>query len=178
MWEWCTGLRLVHGELQILQDNNAASPTADLSASSKAWKAIDATTGDLVTPNGSGTTANTVKLDYVSSKWKYVTTITSSEDSGRSCQFKDITCDAGIGADAKLLLQALAMLPDAELVGDKIDANYGGDYFYANNAQEERWLVRGGYWDFGADAGVFSSALSSPRSYVYTHVGGRSALIE
>lgn len=178
VWEWCTGLRLVHGELQILQDNNAASPTADLSASSKAWKAIDATTGDLVTPNGSGTTANTVKLDYVSSKWKYVTTITSSEDSGRSCQFKDITCDAGIGADAKLLLQALAMLPDAELVGDKIDANYGGDYFYANNAQEERCLFRGGYWSNGASAGVFGSYLGDPRSYVYAGVGGRSALIE
>lgn len=178
VWEWCTGLRLVHGELQILQDNNAASPTADLSASSTAWKAIDATTGDLVTPNGSGTTANTVKLDYVSSKWKYATTITSSADSSRSCQFKDITCDAAIGADAKLLLRALAMLPDTELVGDEIDANYGGDYFWANNAQEERCLFRGGHWADGANAGVFYSNLGNPSSGVSTYVGGRSATYE
>ena len=70
------------------------------------------------------------------------------------------------------------MLPDAELVGDGIDANYGGDYFYANNAQEERCLFRGGLWSSGAGAGVFSSYLSNPRSGVDRSVGGRSALIE
>lgn len=38
---------------------------------------------------------------YVSSKWKYVTTITSSADSSRNCAFKDITCDAGVGEATK-----------------------------------------------------------------------------
>lgn len=179
VWEWCTGLRLVNGEVQIIKDNDASEPTCDLSAGSAAWKAIKADTGELVTPDGSGTTAGTVKLDYVSNKWKYVTTITSSADSGRGCQFKDITCDTGVGAAAQLLLQALALLPDTALTQEGvIDTTYGSDYFYANNAQAERCLIRGGHWDYGSHAGVFHAYLSSPRSGSSSGIGGRSALIE
>lgn len=179
VWEWCTGLRLVNGEVQIIKDNDASEPTCDLSAGSAAWKAIKADTGELVTPDGSGTTAGTVKLDYVSSKWKYATTITSSADSGRGCSFKDITCDSGVGAAAQLLLQALALLPDTALTQEGvIDTTYGGDYFYANNAQAERCLIRGGCWLDGSGAGVFYAYLSNPRSYSGSYIGGRSALIE
>lgn len=179
VWEWCAGLRLVNGEVQIIKDNDASEPTCDLSAGSAAWKAIKADTGELVTPDGSGTTAGTVKLDYVSNKWKYVTTITSSADSGRGCQFKDITCDTGVGAAAQLLLQALALLPDTALTQEGvIDTTYGGDYFYANNAQAERCLFRGGSWVSGSYAGVFYASLSYPRSNSGSSVGGRSALIE
>ena len=48
VWEWCAGLRLVKGEVQVIADNNAAAPTCDMSASSAAWKAISAATGELV----------------------------------------------------------------------------------------------------------------------------------
>lgn len=179
VWEWCTGLRLVNGEVQIIKDNDASEPTCDLSAGSAAWKAIKADTGELVTPDGSGTTAGTVKLDYVSNKWKYVTTITSSADSGRGCQFKDITCDTGVGAAAQLLLQALALLPDTALTQEGvIDTTYGGDYFYANNAQAERCLFRGGNWYNGSSAGVFRANMIYPRSHSVSYLGGRSALIE
>lgn len=177
--EWCTGLRLVKGELQVIVDNNAADPTADLSASSAAWMAINAAaTGwaDLfIEPDGSGTTSGSVKLDYVSSKWEWDTTISSSSDSSRNCAFKDITAASGIGDTAKLLLQALALLPDTALTGDGIDATYGGDYFYANNEAAERCLYRGGYWNRGANFGVFHAYLSPPRSDSAAGIGGRSA---
>jgi hypothetical protein len=176
--EWLIGLRLVKGELQILEDNNAADPTADLSATSTAWKAIDAATGKLVTPDGNGTTSGTVKLDYVNSKWTFVTTISSAVDSSRSCQFKDVTAGSAIGDDAKLLLQTLALLPDTELTGDGIDPTYGGDYFWANNAAAERCLFRGGRWAGGEPAGVFFLSLGSPRSSSDSSLGGRSALVE
>ena len=178
VWEWCSGLRLVNGEVQIIQDNNACDPATDLSASSAAWKAIRASDGELVTPNGSGTTSGTVKLDYVSSKWQFATSITSQVDESRSCAFKDITCAEGVGDAAKLLLQALAFLPDTELTGEGIDANYGGDYFWANNAQAERCLSRGGGWSSGSYAGVFGSSLINPRSGVHGGIGGRVAFIE
>lgn len=174
VWEWCTGLRLVYGEVQILEDNNAASDNADLSASSAAWKAIKASDGTLVTPDGSGTTQGTVKLDFVSSKWTYSTTIAHTTTSN-GCAFKDVTCDSSIGAAAKLLLQALAMLPDTALTGDGIDATYGGDYFYVNNGEAERCLIRGGSWSNGAGAGVFNTNLINPRSDVNDYIGGRSA---
>ena len=71
------------------------------------------------------------------------------------------------------------MLPDTELVQEGvIDATYGGDYFWANNAQAERCLSRGGGWSYGSDAGVFRANMSDPRSNSYSSLGGRSALIE
>ena len=70
------------------------------------------------------------------------------------------------------------MLPDAALTGDGIDATYGGDYFYINNAEAERCLVRGGSWAYGGGAGVFDSDLISPRSYASGSIGGRSAFYE
>lgn len=70
------------------------------------------------------------------------------------------------------------MLPDAALTGDGIDATYGGDYFYANNAEAERCLIRGGDWADGGNAGVFHSYLAGPRSYAHGGIGGRSAFYE
>ena len=177
VWEWCAGLRLVNGEVQVIADNNAATPTCDMSASSAAWKAISAATGELVAPDGNGTTQGTVKLDFISGKWTYSTTIAHTTGAN-GCSFKDVTCDSSIGAAAKLLLQALAMLPDAALTGDGIDATYGGDYFYANNAEAERCLIRGGGWFSGGYAGVFNSTLDHPRSNAFGNIGGRSAFYE
>ena len=67
------------------------------------------------------------------------------------------------------------MLPDTSLTGTGIDTTYGGDYFYANNAEAERCLIRGGSWINGAYAGVFNSSLNNPRSDSYAYIGGRSA---
>ncbi|MGL5947876.1 MAG: hypothetical protein ACRCYV_02285, partial [Aeromonas sp.] len=47
MWEWCSGLRIIDGEIQIIPDNDAASDI-DLSAASSLWKSIDGATGALV----------------------------------------------------------------------------------------------------------------------------------
>lgn len=175
VWEWCTGLRLVGAELQILADNDAAQNTADLSASSGAWKAIKASDGTLITPDGSGTTSGSVKLDWNGSKWIYDTTVTDANKGSHSCAFQNIECSANIGAAAKVLLQALAMMPDADLTGTGIDATYGGDVVYADTSQTERCLHRGGHWYNGANSGVFSADLYYARSYTISHIGGRSA---
>ena len=89
-----------------------------------------------------------------------------------------MTCDSTIGAAAKLLLQALAMLPDTALTGEGIDASYGGDGFWFNNGAAERCPCRGASWADGGSAGVFSVSLRNPRSNSYAHVGGRSAYQE
>lgn len=172
VWEWCTGLRLVYGEVQIIPNNDAADSSCDLSPTSTAWKAIKASDGTLVTPDGNGTTAGTVKLDWVSNKGRYSTTITTKADANRYCAFSDVSCDSTIGAAAQLLLRALTMLPESG------DTAYDGDNFYFNNGHEERCLFRGGSWSNTASAGVFNSNLTNPRSFVYAYVGGRSAFIE
>lgn len=181
--EWCTGLRLVHGELQVIPLNNAADPMRDLSSDSAAWKAIDAATtstawDDLfITPDGNGTTPGSVKLDWDGVKWVYSTVIAHEVRSG-PCTFASVTADASIGAMAKLFLQAIAMLPDTDLTGDGIATDYNRDYFAVNNYASERLLIRGGRWDDGVGAGVFDSYLNYGRLDFGYNIGGRSASID
>lgn len=173
VWEWVDGMRLVYGELQILENNNAADSDNSKLANSNAWKAINGTTGGLITPDGKGTTANSLKLDYVDSKWQWITgTINSKEDSSRSCTFANVSAASGIGDEAKAILYALAMLPDEST--DK----YDGDYFWANNAQEERFPYRGGDWAYGTGAGVFNTSLHNARTGSNASIGFRSAFYE
>lgn len=178
VWEWCAGMRLVHGEVQVIPYNDACDPTCNFAEDSSAWKAIKAaaTSWDdlFVTPDGNGTTQGTVKLDWINSKWTYSTTITQAAGQ-HDCAFSAVTCDASIQAQAKLLLQALALMPDTELTGEGIAADYNGDGFWANNAEQERLPFRGGDWDSGARAGVFALNLRWPRTYSADDVGFRAA---
>lgn len=178
VWEWLLGLRLYKGELQIIADNNAADNSVSTAASSAAWKAIRASDGALITPDGNGTTSGSIKLNVVSGKAVWDTTITDQKDEGRGCSFKDITAGSAVGDAAKLVLMALALMPDAALTGTGIDTTYGGDYFWFNNGAEERLPRRGGYWNDGGYAGLFSLYLNNPRSSSGWHIGGRSAFVE
>lgn len=177
-WEWCTGMRLVNGELQVIPYNDAADPTCDLSDTSAAWKAIKAAAASwddlFVTPDGNGTTQGTVKLDFINSKWTYSTTI-AHEAKAAGCTFASVTADASIGNQAKLLLMALTMLPDTGLAGNGITADYNGGYFTTKNTEGKRYLIRGGSWVMGVRTGVFYSVLDHERSYSDIYLGGRSA---
>lgn len=173
VWEWCAGIRLVAGELQVIPFNNAAGDV-DMSATSSAWKALNAAAtsySDLyITPNGQGTTAGSVKLDYVSSHWQWGISIASQADSSRSALFASTTF-AGLSAFCKMYLQAMALGPE-----DGANAeDYNGDYFWANNGAVERCALRGGDWRNGARAGVFALDFVLPRSYASVAFGGRPA---
>ena len=173
VWEWSDGMRLVYGELQVLENNNAADSSNSKAASSAAWKAIDGTTGALIAPDGSGTTTNSLKLDMVSSKGKWITgTLSDKKDEGRGCSFASVTADTNVCDKAKAILYALAMLPDSTTF------DYEGDYFYFNNGNAERFPVRGGCWHHGAGAGLFCTALADPRSNSGWNIGFRSAFYE
>ena len=173
VWEWIGGLRFVKGELQILENNNAADPANSQAAGSSQWKAIDGTTGQLIAPDGNGTTANSLKLDFVSSKWQWITgAITSSVNDYRSCSFSAITCAATVCAAAKELLYAYALAPDSTTF------DYEGDIFYLNNGADERLAYRGGYWVSGAYHGVFSFNGDDARSRAHAGIGGRSAFVD
>ena len=167
VWEWTGGIRSVYGELQILVNNNAADSDHSQGVSSAEWKAIHATTGELITPDGSGTTANSIKMDWVSSKLTYNTTITDSAPGEHNCTFSVITCASGIGDDAKALLVALGMLPkDGSIIS--------GHLSYINNAQAERSFFRGGDY-LNTAVGFASFNGYYPRSRANGAIGFRSA---
>lgn len=169
--EWLGGLRLVKGELQIMANNNAADSDHPQSAASTDWMAIKGSDGTLITPDGNGTTSGSLKLDYVSNHWEWITgTLASSSDTSRNCAFESVTCHSSVGDDAKLLLQALALFKYDTTAGA-----YEGDYLYANNGAAERAFNRGGGWSGGANAGVFQGSLGHDRSSSYATLGFRAA---
>ena len=175
--EWQGGIRLVWGELHILANNDAADPDNPQSATSTCWKAINASTGALVTPecsttDATGTTSgNTVRLDYVGGNWVFVTSISSAVGSSRNCNFGVVTADSMISDAAKVLLRALALLPDS----DTQEADYEGDKVYLNNGIAESCVTRGGHYNGGVGAGVFFVSGYNPRSASNGGVGFRCA---
>ena len=179
VWEWQGGIRLVWGELQILANNDAADPDNPQNATSTCWKAINAADGALVDPESKTTDSSahvsgkTVKLDYVNNKWTYSTSITNAKDESRSCAFYQVAADSSIGDAAKVMLRALALLPDSDVTTDV----YEGDYMWWNNGVAERCVSRGGYWYYGASAGVFSLDGDYSRGRVSTSVGFRAACV-
>ena len=171
--EWVGGIRTVKGELQILANNNAADGANSQAADSAQWKAINASDGTLITPDGSGTTTGSIKMDWVSSHLQYDTTISDSAPGSHNCTFESITCSANIGADAQALLQALGLFKYDSTAGA-----YNGDYFYFNNAENERSFYCGGYWYAGARAGVFFCYGYGDRTTAGDYLGFRSAFVE
>ena len=173
VWEWQGGMRTVKGELQILANNNGSDNTKSQDDDSAEWKAIKGSDGSLITPNGSGTTSGSIKMSYVSSACQYSTTMSGQSTDGRNCSFESVNCDSSIGANAKLLLQALGMLKYDSTAGA-----YEGDWFYWNNGETERCFLRGGTWGSGTGAGVFVSLGYDPRSGVGAYIGFRSAYVK
>ena len=166
VWDWCAGMRLVNGEIQIIPYANCMRATCDMSKGSSEWKAIKAD-GSLVAPG----TAGTLKLDYVGNKVTLSTSVTNrvgneNEGTGAGATFESTVAASGVTAPQ--IIKELALFP-ADTSG------YEGDYFWVNNTAEERFPFRGGDWSHGAYAGVFSTNLNSSRAKVYHSIGFRSA---
>jgi len=171
VWEWTGGIRTVYGELQILVNNNAADGNNPQTAASTLWKAINASDGTLIDPDGTGTTTGSVKMDYVSSKLTYDTTISDTGTSYRSCEFKDIAFSANIGDDAKSLLIALGMAPKSGTIVPT------GNAVYWDKNQAERSFYRGG--NYVSTAYGFASFYGNyARSVAGGDIGFRSAYVK
>lgn len=171
VWEWSGGVRTVKGELQVLANNNAADPTHSQGASSAEWKAIKASDGTLITPNGSGTTSGSVKMDWVSSKLTYDTSISDSSPGSHNCTFANVVCSANIGDAAKLLLANLGMY---QYTG--ATELFSGHQVYFNNGEDERLFFSGGYCSSAAN-GLASFGGYYARSNANGDIGFRSAYV-
>lgn len=174
VWEWVGGIRTVYGELQVLADNNAADSSHSQAAAGAEWMAINGTTGEFIAPNSNGTTANSLKLDYVGGKFVWTAgAITSLLDSSRGCTFESVSVDASVGAPGILALQALGLYKYDTAAGA-----YEDDYFYWNNGNAERSLLCGGYWGDCATAGLFCPNGCDGRASSNGGVGFRSAFVK
>ena len=164
VWEWNSGMRIFNGEIQVIADNNASKLAIDLGAASTEWKAINGETGNLVTPDGSGTTAGTIKYadggtaDY---------TINGSSFGA----IRNLSTTKPVTAAALARLKALCLYPHTENT-----ASYNGDYF-SKSMTGETLTRRGGHWFSTATAGVFHLDLNGARSLMTPSIGARPAFV-
>lgn len=164
VWEWCAGMRLMNGEIQIIPYANCMAADASMGASSTLWKAIVAD-GTLVEPG----TAGTLKYNYVSGHIQLTSGDITPEDTWRGDTYQNMTLDSALTVPE--IAKALLIYPD-EPGGD-----YGGDGHYMNNSGE-RLPFCGGGWGSTSGAGVFYVYLSFPRSGSNAYIGFRSAYCE
>ena len=164
VWEWCAGMRLVDGEIQIIPYANSMILTTSMAAGSTEWKAI-AADGSLVAPG----TAGTLKWDVVSGKIQLTKGTITPKDTGNWLPYNNMTLGEGLTA-APELAKALLLYPD-EPNGD-----YGGDY-HGVNTSGERLPFCGGSWYNTSHAGVFYVYLDYPRTNADGLFGFRSAFV-
>ena len=164
VWEWCAGMRLMNGEIQIIPYANCMAADASMGASSTLWKAI-AADGTLVEPGSAGT----LKYNYVSGHIQLTSGDITPEDTWRGDTYQNMTLDSALTVPE--IAKALLIYPD-EPGGD-----YGGDGHYMNNSGE-RLPLCGGSWDSTSRAGVFGVFLNNPRSDSGAYIGFRSAYCE
>ncbi|MCM1463382.1 MAG: hypothetical protein NC084_11835 [Bacteroides sp.] len=178
IWEWQGGIRMVYGELQVISNdgstfgNDSADNENSQSETSALWRAIDGTTGRLIAPVVNGTTPNSLKLDWIGDRWKWITdTPKYREDRGVECAFTSIAIDPSVCEKAKNILQALGLYK-ADALGEITDR------FIANNGVPEVLFAAGGSYAQGAYSGLFSVNGSYSRSSAESDLGFRSCYIQ
>lgn len=176
MTEKDTARRL--GELDVLDGvlaDDRAAVRSVLDRLKHQHKAIDASTGNLVTPNGSGTTSGTVKLCENSGmpQWGTGNAYTSSSTS----DFSKLTAASTLGDGAKVLLQALALLPDTGVTGTSVDTNYSNAGINWNCKIAEAVLARGACW-YSLGGSIFGMEFSAKRTASGAGVGSRCCYLD
>ena len=163
------GYRIVSGEIQILENNNAADPDADLSASSAAWKAIlpnQANNGyTLVAPGTQGT----LHWNWLNNKIT-LDTVTSDFVGQKSTAFKDLAVDSTHVPYVPSIMMELGLFP---ISGDTTPGTV-----YIDFADAERFPRRGGLCYSTSNAGLGGVSANAARSNSGTHYGVRSGFVE
>ena len=152
VWEHVGGVRFLNGQVQIIPNNEAAAG-ADQSPDSKEWTAI-------YTPDG-----DPVYYEVWNGEIRLQPTAPDVKDSD-GVPFCDLHERADMDVPDKLIELGLYPAPGYE----------SEEYFWLDT-DGERCVVRGGYWSNGAAAGVFYLSGYGSRSYSYTDIGFRSALV-
>lgn len=152
VWEHVGGVRFLDGQVQIIPNNEAAAG-ADQSPDSKEWTAI-------YTPDG-----DPVYYEVWDGEIRLQPTAPDVKDSD-GVPFCDLHERADMDVPDKLIELGLYPAPGYE----------SEEYFWLDT-DGERCVYRGGGWDYGTGAGVFSLYGSYSRSYVSTYIGFRSALV-
>ena len=196
IYEWVNGFRQACGEIQVIQNNDAADNSLDFTRDSALWKAIGVD-GSLVAPevtfssdssDGSDTGVGET-LHWSPGAGNGSTAIRLATSCANRSVGTQNTNDAfgNFGPDGisvpvtPEILVALGIAPPA---GGQAAA-HGNDRIYLRNpaaggsdAYVETFALRAGGWSFTSSAGAFFVYLNGHRSYASNSFGARPAFVE
>lgn len=159
------GVRTVLGELQVTTNNDSASLDL-LTNESSMWRAIDARTGDLILPNGSGTTPYAVRVtDNASNKDPY-----TLKFNGTNVFNTQASASFPVSSQALNVLRKLAIWLPLDIWTENTMGRNN-----VNVSSEETVMSRGGHFSEGAGANIFSFRLVDSRSLSTNILGSRPA---
>lgn len=164
------GYRIVNCEIQILPDNDAAHPEADLSEASAAWKAILPNSGNdghtLVAPG----TPGTLHWTRANSKTTLDTVEPAFDNENRGTNFKDLGVNATNIPHVPAIMKELGLFP---CTGDTTQGNV-----YHNFTADERFPRRGGNFSSTSRAGLGYVSSYNSRASSYVYYGARPRSLE
>lgn len=183
VWEWNSGMRLKNGEIQVIQNNNAAILNSDHSDTSILWKAIASIDGSLVVPGTEGTLKYdnsaagdaTTTIHDINGNIVLNTSITNpmytggdiNGNYGYNCiDFGALAASSGITVPEKV--KALGLFPT--------DTSSGSDNLWCRN-YGERLPMRGGSFRDASTAGLFALDFNSIRDNSFFNIGFRAAYV-
>jgi len=168
--EFQFGYRTVDCEIQVLENNDAADPEADLSADSGAWRAILPHAGDdgydLVKPGTEGT----LHWNYVDST---IVLDTHCDDLTSGLQSVAFTALAPRSTLAYVpsIMKELGLFPTGS--GDTTPGT-----LFVNFGSGERIAIRGGMYNYTTTAGMGWVRSSLQRTSVSDRYGARPRMME
>lgn len=181
--EYCAGLRLAAGEIQVIPNNDAAVNNIDVSKDSTLWKAINAADGSLVDPEvtfdsdtdtePTDTTGGaTLKYDATNPITIVTSISTRTTTNAVSSIFDNIS-----GTDLPEIVSSLCLAP--KVPGGNTHSN---DILHIRNSvsgnYSETLSHYGGPWNMGQMGGLFSLFLVDYRSVGPTAaLGARPAFV-
>lgn len=164
------GYRIVAGQIQILPNNDAAHPEADLSAGSAAWKAILPSSTDdshtLVAPG----TPGTLHWTWANSKITLDTVEPAFDNESRGTNFKDLGVNATNIPHVPAIMKELGLFP---CTGDTTQSQV-----YHNFSADERFPRRGGHYSSTSSAGLGYVSSNYSRAYSSVVYGARPRSLE
>lgn len=165
--EVTTGLRQKAGEIQIIQNNDAALSDCDHSGTTGPWKGI-LQDGSLVDPGTEGT----LKYDALSAI-TISTSVTTRTPATKSHTFGTVVAADGVTIPKIAQLLGIAPIGTAE--------QHGSDYIYMRNDEagtySDTFARRGGHWDRNTQNGVFFLRMDIYRSHTSNDYGSRLAFL-
>lgn len=151
-WEWCSGFRILDGEIQVTEANDAMSDEADLSVGSPEWKGI-LQDGSLVKPGIEGTLKYAAPSEGTGEKTNVGSAFIDTDVHSRikpkgymTGAFANLSAAEGIRIPS--IVKALGLLP---LQKEGIAGSY-----WIRNYGEMMPVRGGGDWSDGLGAGPFA----------------------